>query len=497
MEELQEIVPSLMLELLTEAAKQTKQSRRAMAFSHIDADGISALAIVITSLEREGKQFEWRNIHQINSETIIEIRTEIENYRPDLVIFSDFGTGQIELIRNHIVTLKGVEHVIILDHHLPQEEISEDLGQTSGEKLIEINPCHHGLNGSYDVSGSGVAFLFALTLSSDNFDLAELAIVGATGDLQDFYGKGFTSINRKILEIGEATGYLKVTRDLTFFGINTRPLPYLLQYATDPYLPGITGEEEACFAFLNDLRIQLKDDNDQWRTWVDLESEEKQRIVQKLIQAVITYYNDPHLATGLIGDVIILVNRPERTEMRSAKEFSTLLNACGRNRKPEVGVQVCLGDPDAISSGRYLLQQHRQNLAHSLRLLENGGFKTMPGFYLVNDPEIPDTIIGVVIGMAQGSRIIPIDKPVVGMSESSTNDSPLVKLSGRAHKDLIKRGINLKETFVSVAERMNQEQGKLVAEAGGHPMAAGAFVHRDYVDEFLKRSSEQIVNTLS
>jgi single-stranded-DNA-specific exonuclease len=497
MKKLQELVPSSMLELLTEAAEQTEQSRRVMAFSHIDADGISALAIIITSLERERKQFEWRNIHQINSETIIEIRTEIENYKPDLVIFSDFGTGQIELIRNHIVTLEAIEHVIVLDHHLPQDKVSEGQGLISSEKLIEINPCHHGLNGSYDISGSGVAFLFALALSNDNFDLAELAIVGATGDLQDFYGKGFTGINREILEIGEAMGYLRITRDLTFFGINTRPLPYLLEYATDPYLPGITGEEEACFAFLDDLKIRLKDDNGQWRTWVDLESEEKQKIIQQLIQAVISYYNDPLLATGLIGDVIILVNRPERTEMRSAKEFSTLLNACGRNRKPEVGVKVCLGDPDAISSGRYLLQQHRHNLAQSLRLLENGGFETMPGFYLVNDPEIPDTIIGVVIGMAQGSRIIPIDKPVVGMSESSSNDSPLIKLSGRAHKDLIKRGINLKETFASVAESMNQEQGKLVAEAGGHPMAAGAFVHKDYVKEFLKRSSEQIAGFLS
>jgi RecJ-like exonuclease len=227
-----------------------------------------------------------------------------------------------------------------------------------------------------------------------------------------------------------------------------------------------------------------------------LNSEEKQRIIQQLIQAVISYYNDPLLATGLIGDVVILARRPERTEMRSAKEFSTLLNACGRNRRPEVGVKVCLGDPDAISSGRYLLQQHRHNLAQALRVLENGGFVTMPGFYLVNDPEIPDTIIGVVIGMAQGSRIIPVDKPVIGISESSSNDSPLIKLSGRAHKDLIKRGINLKETFVSVAEHMNQEHGTLVVEAGGHPMAAGAFVHKNHVDEFLKLSSQHMAEIL-
>jgi single-stranded-DNA-specific exonuclease len=497
MEDLLDSIPNSMMLLLNSAAEAVRQSKKAMAFSHIDADGISALAVVVTALEREGKEIEWRNIHQINSETIIEVSEEIQRYKPDLTIFSDFGTGQIELIREHVVALKFLEHIIILDHHLPQDDATSDAKHTSNNRLIEINPCHHGLNGSYDISGAGVAFLFALTLSAENIDLTELAIVGATGDLQDYYGKGFTGINRKILDLGVAAGFLKVTRDLTFFGINTRPLPYLLEYATDPYLPGITGEEAACYAFFEELDIKLKDRHDEWRTWVSLESNEKQKIIQQLIQLVIATYNDPLLAAGLIGDVITLVKRPTRTEMRSAKEFSTLLNACGRNKRPEVGVKVCLGDPEAITDGRYLLQQHRQNLAQSLRLLENGGYASMPGCYLVDDPEIPDTIIGVVIGMAQGSRIIPIDKPVIGVSSNSSNDSPLVKISGRAHKNLIKKGINLKETFVTVAEIMNETYRTLVAEAGGHPMAAGAFINRDYVDEFITRSSQHMANILT
>lgn len=496
MENLLESIPESMLELLRDAARIVKDSHKVMAFSHIDADGISALAIVIQAIEREDKKIEWRNIHQINSETIIDIKNEIEKYQPDTVLFSDFGTGQITLIRNHIATLESLKHIIVLDHHLPSEEIVEVESSSLGNKVIEINPCQHGLNGSFELSGAGVAFLFALFLSPSNLDLTELAIVGATGDLQDYYGKGFTGLNRKILELGEIAGTLKVSRDLTFFGIHTRPLPYLLQYATDPYLPGITGVEPACFEFFENLNIELKDKNDEWRTWVSLESDEKQLIIQHLIQNIIEVYNDPNIAQGLIGDVVILTKRPKKTEMRSAKEFSTLLNACGRNRKPEVGVKVCLGDPDAISEGRYLLQEHRKNLAMALRRLEDGGFVTMPGFYLVNDPEIPDTIIGVVIGMAQGSRIIPVDKPVVGVSINTTNDSPLAKLSGRAYKDLIKRGINLKETFVSVADFMNETHGMLVAEAGGHPMAAGAFVQKDHLDEFLRRSSNEMWEVL-
>ena len=495
MENLLESLPEAMLELLRNAVIATKKAKKVMAFSHIDADGISALAIIVRALEHEGKEFEWKNIHQINSESIIEIKIEIEKFKPDLVIFSDFGTGQINLVRNHIAVLDFVDQVIVLDHHLPQDgEINND-DSTLSHKIIEINPCYHDLSGSYDVSGSGVAFLFAIGLSPENIELSELAIVGATGDLQDFYGKGFTGVNKSIIELGESVGFLKITRDLTFFGINTRPLPYLLQYATDPYLPGLTSNEIACYSFFEELGIPTKE-RDEWRTWVSLESSEKQSVIQKLIHYIIEVYNDPKKAEGLIGDVIMLPQRPERTEMRSAKEFSTLLNACGRNKRPEVGVKICLGDQEAIIEGRFLLQEHRRNLATALRRLEQNSYETMDGLYLVNDPETPDTIIGIVIGMAQGSRIVPIDKPVIGVSTNTSSDSPLVKLSGRAHKYLTKRGINLKETFVSIADSMNEKYETLVAEAGGHPMAAGAFIHKDHVDEFLKLSSEHLKKTL-
>ena len=160
MVELLKSIPNSMKLLLNKASQEVKQSTMVMAFSHIDADGISALAIVVSALQREKKQLEWRNVHQINSETIIEISQEIQKYKPDLVIFSDFGTGQIELIRNHITIFEFVKRIIILDHHLPQDDEPVVSDLASSKKLIEINPCHHGLNGSYDISGAGVAFLF-------------------------------------------------------------------------------------------------------------------------------------------------------------------------------------------------------------------------------------------------------------------------------------------------------------------------------------------------
>lgn len=490
------IEPESLREQILLASRAITRCRKALAISHIDADGITSLSIVVSMLKRLSKEVIWRNIHQLNSETVVEVGDLAGEVQPDLVIFSDLGSGQIGLIKEHVQGVPSVECIIVLDHHIPDEASGIRTPSGDGHGIIEVNPCQHGVAGSYDLSGAGAAFLVAYTVSPDNVDLSELAVVGATGDLQDYYGKGFSGINKAIVCLAESEGYVEVRKDLTFFGISTRPLPYLLEYATEPYLPGITGNRDACFQFFDELGIPLKDADDSWRTWADLANEEKKQVVQRLIDVIIRNYESPRAATGIIGDVMTLVRRPPKTELRTAKEFSTLLNACGRNRKAEVGVRICLGDLESWREGQVLLQQHRSNLASALRRLETGGFNEKPGMYLVMDPETPDTIIGVVIGMAQGSRIVPADKPVIGVSTKTTGDSPMVKISGRVGRSLVKSGVNLRDVFVNASQSLNRTYGRMVAEGGGHPMAAGAFVLPEYLEEFLDLVSSLILKML-
>ncbi len=493
---LEEVLPDSMLCQINQARDVILKSEKALAISHIDADGISALSIVVTTFERAHVEVVWKNIHQLNSETIQEVHTLVREHRPDLLILTDLGTGQMELVESTVALEEYLKWIIVLDHHLPSVERAGPSSLHLDDKIIEINPCQHGFDGGYDISAAGVAFLVALSVSTDNIDLSELAVVGATGDLQDYYGKGFLSLNKAIVQAGEDAGFIKVERDLTFFGINTRPLPYLLEYATEPYLPGITGNTESCFSFYDDLEIPLRDENDRWRMWTDLENEEKQKVIHALFSHILVTYENPRVAEGIVGDVVSLMKRPPRTEMRTAKEFSTLLNACGRNRRPDVGVSICLDDEEAFRQGRTLLQEHRANLAAALRRLETDGYLEEEGMYVVRDPETPDTIIGVVIGMAQGSRIVPTDRPIIGVSTNTSSEGPLAKISGRARGELVDKGINLRDAFVTVGEIMNEEHAEQIVEAGGHPMAAGAFVHKDYLDEFLDRVSVSLAESL-
>ena len=87
------------------------------------------------------------------------------------------------------------------------------------------------------ISGAGVTFILAMKLG-DNVDLSALAIVGAVGDLQDMRTHALVGVNRQILELAKESGYIAYEKDLKLFGRQTRPIYKLLQYSSDPFLPG-------------------------------------------------------------------------------------------------------------------------------------------------------------------------------------------------------------------------------------------------------------------
>ena len=91
-------------------AEEIKRHREVQLVSHIDADGISAGAIIAKSLQRAGTEYKMRFVKQLD-ENIVR---ELADSNPELVIFTDLGSGQIEHIKNY-----GL-NAIVSDHHRPQ-----------------------------------------------------------------------------------------------------------------------------------------------------------------------------------------------------------------------------------------------------------------------------------------------------------------------------------------------------------------------------------------
>ena len=61
------------------------------------------------------------------------------------------------------------------------------------------------------------------------------------------------SLNEIIVNDGVAAGLLKVEKDLIFFGRETRPIYKMLATTTNPFIPGLSGQETEALNFLANL----------------------------------------------------------------------------------------------------------------------------------------------------------------------------------------------------------------------------------------------------
>ncbi|OYT61424.1 recombinase RecJ [Methanosarcinales archaeon ex4484_138] len=412
-------------------ADMIRRTSEALVVSHIDADGLTSAAIIATALEDAGIEYSTIFEKQLGKDEL----SEIADTNPPLVIFTDLGSGVLGNIKELGIT------AVVSDHHQPS---TTDTPPPRDEHLCHLNPHLFGISGSRELSGSGTTFLLARSLiqaqGHDNRrGLPCLAVVGAVGDLQHVKEGRLTGANRTILKIGAQNKELSYTPDLAFFGKQTRPIFKLLEYATDPYLTGLTGNEDACITFLKGIGIRLQ--GERWRRWIDLEENEKQKIVSSLIQHQITRGIPAHRLQRMVQEVYTLKNENEGTELRDAQEYSTLLNATARYDRAEIGLNVCMGDrEDALED---------------------------------------------VAGMSH-STIGNRNLPIIAFARASTpHEKEGLKVSARANTNLLQRGLNLGRAIHTAAEKVN-------GTGGGHDIAAGATISLQTKNEFIKHLNEEI-----
>lgn len=433
-----------------------------LVVSHHDADGVTACAIMVDALRSLDKKCDFKVLKQLDSLTI----SEIKDYKAETIVFTDMGAGQLTLLEEN-----GITGCFIVDHHNPEKE-----------SPLQINPHTFGYNGGLEVSGSGMAYLVAKSLGRKN--LAHLAVVGAVGDMQDNGGK-LHSINRMIMFDAIEQGTLKVKNDLRLFGRQSRSLMQMLAYASDPVLPSLSGDQLACGQFLESNDIPLKGgESGQWRNYVDLTHRERKRLTTALYIHLLDYNTPEFVIQRMIGEVYTLTREVRKTELRDAKEFATLLNACGRQEQPHIGVKVCLGDRgEALASARELLESHRRQLSEGIGYLADKGVLSSENTYFFNaEGRIAESIVGVVAGMAYGARIIPPDKPVLGFA-LDRDDPTMLKVSARANWALIRSGIHL-------GNAMREGSRAFGGEGGGHDIAAGARIPADKKHEFIDQVNQ-------
>lgn len=457
------------------AAAALRGAERILIASHIDADGICAAAIATTSLLRAGKRPTSEFFKKLDNDALESLR----ELRADVVWFTDLGSGSCSKI-------EGMK-AVITDHHAPDpgSKVNQrNDGQSTLSDFsapVHVNPQLFGISGATELSGAGSTFLAALALDWKNLDLAHMAVLGAIGDLQDQKSRRLEGLNRVISEAAQSAGKVEVWEDIRYFGRETRPIHKMLEFSSDPYLPRISGNEEGALSFLLELGIELKE-GDSWRTWAELTDTERRTITAALREHLASLRRRQETIDRLVGEVYVFTEEARGLPMRDAKEFSTLLNACGRHGKASVGLAICLGDRrEALTEGMALLRDHRSAISKALSWAKGSGIIRMRNiqFFDAGD-EIEDTIVGTVAGMLLGSEGSDRSAPMVAFAESTEySDSPKTKASARGTQELISKGMDLSYAMRTAAERVG-------GVGGGHNIAAGATIPTERRDEFLE-----------
>ncbi|MDB9233913.1 single-stranded-DNA-specific exonuclease RecJ [Halorubrum ezzemoulense] len=458
----------------TDCADRLREADRVLLASHIDADGITSAAVASTGLARAGIDHEVVFEKQLDADSIAGIAAR----EFDVVLFTDFGSGQLDAIADH--EDRGDFVPVIADHHQPADR----------DTRYHLNPLLEGIDGASELSGAGASYILARALEGpdgDNRDLAGLAVVGAVGDMQDS-ADGLVGANESIVADGVDAGVLDAQTDLDLYGRQTRPLPKLLEYASDVKIPGISNDEAGTISFLTDLDLDVKRDGE-WRRWVDLDAEERQRLASALMRRAVASGVPSERIEALVGTAYTLTDEEPGTELRDVSEFSTLLNATARYERGDVGLAVCLGDRgDALAEARRLLRTHRQNLSEGLQWVKTEGVTHEEHLQWFDaGSRIRETIVGIVAGMAVGSPAVDRSKPVIAFAEESAEE---LKVSSRGSHALVRKGLDLS----AVMREASQAVG---GDGGGHDVAAGATIPIDERDAFLAAADRIVGEQLS
>ncbi len=458
-------------------AQHLRSADSVVLASHIDADGLTSAAIAATALERAEIPFRTVFSKQLDAEEIAGI-AELE---PETVLFTDFGSGQLDIIAEHEAA--GDFTPVIADHHRPAGADSADA--EAPETEFHLNPLLFGINGASELSGAGASYALARALEpegGDNRDLAALAVVGAVGDMQASGGE-LHGANERIVEEGVDAGALETATDLALYGKQTRPLPKLLEYSSDVNIPGISNDESGALSFLDDLDLDLKSDGE-WRRWVDLDDDERQTVASALVQRAVSRGVPASKIDGLVATTYALADEQVGTELRDASEFSTLLNATARYERADVGLAVCLGDRGpALERARQLLRDHRRNLSEGIQWVEEEGVNREDNLQWFHaEDRIRETIVGIVAGMAVGADGVDRGLPIVAFAEKNDEE---VKVSSRGTHSLVRTGLDLSAV-------MGEASRAVGGDGGGHDIAAGATVPAGKEEAFIEAADEVV-----
>lgn len=460
------------LSLFKDKISDCIKSKKSISITtHIDCDGLTSGSIIAKALIREGANCTLRTSKEFSKNIVESFKTDSRDFH----IVTDLGGGFAKELNQTLG-----DDWIILDHHQISEEEKDNQNV--------INAWKYGIDGGSEICAGGMAYLAAMALNEKNSDLSEIAVVSALGDRQDQgERKSFTGKNFEIANTAKELGLVEIDLDLLLVGRETRPLAEAIAFTSQPFIEGLTWNKETCLSILKSSGIKLKEEG-RWRVPAELTEEEK-KLVIKTITDFSPDKNTTEVMSELIGYTYTFPKEDKRSFLRDGREYSTMLNSCGRINRSGVGMAICMGDRNKVlTEGEGILTDYRKKIKEYMNILSNERWRISENenCIMVNGEDIvPETMTGTISSLIAGSPK-NVGKIVILRTRGEGNT---IKFSSRKSFGC-KSKINLSELMRTGAEKFD-------GIGGGHNAAAGAKITKDKLDEFLKYLELNVVNVSS
>lgn len=424
---------ALELEIKSVVEKFLKKSEgEIQVISHFDTDGITSAAIMINSLKNLDKKFSLKIVTRLEEDFIYNLP------KNKTIIFLDLASGMLDHIKE-----AGLKDVFIIDHHELTQEIPEG--------VFMLNPMLHEKE---KISASGLTYLFCKEMNIENKELVKLAVLGMIGDFME------DNVDRLDNDIFDGKGIIK-RKGLLIYP-STRPLNRVLEYSSQPYIPGITGNQEGVIELLRG--IGMEPTNRKYKSLMELNEKE----MEKLVTAIMLR-NPKTKNREIIGDIFLvkLFNKLE-----DARQLSAMINACSRLGKSSVALRFCMEIPEARKEAEAIHVKYRQHLISGMEFVSKAEKIQGKGFMIINaKSQIKDTIIGTIASILSNSAMYEEGTIITTMAYYKDK----IKISSR---NVGRSGRNVREILSNVIKEVG-------GEVGGHEFAAGCMISQDKERQFI------------
>jgi RecJ-like exonuclease len=307
-------------------------------------------------------------------------------------------------------------------------------------------------------------------------------VIGAIGDMQE--SKGFIGLNNEILKDAIQSRKIEIKDGLRMFGMQTKPLHKVLEYSTDPYVPGVTGNEKGAIRFLGEIGIELKE-NGKYKKLIHLNQDDTKKLITGIILRRLGSEDKPE---DVLGPIYLLTNEEEENPTKDAREFATLLNACGRLNKPSLGIGTCLGNVNIKNKAINLLIDYKKEIINALNWFyshrNTGDVIEKKGYIIINaEDNIRDTLIGTLASMISKSNLYDNGTIILALAHTLEEDTKVsIRICGNSSVD--------------TREILNDILKVTGGIGGGHKGAAGGLILQEKEEEFIK-TAEKILSKIT